>query len=63
VIETSPIAGSVADATLLYAVMANITYPPRSTPDPSTNKSLPSLAAAAAAEAAKQQPRPLGLPR
>jgi hypothetical protein len=40
VIETSPIAGSVADVTLLYAVMANITYPPSSSADASTNAEL-----------------------
>ncbi|WIA22970.1 hypothetical protein OEZ85_001331 [Tetradesmus obliquus] len=62
-IETCPIAGSVADATLLYAVMANISYPTSSMPDISSNKALPKLAAAAAAEAAKQPPRPLSLPR
>lgn len=62
-IDTSVIAGSVADATLLYAVMANVNYPAGSKPDPTTNKRLPSLAAAAAAVAAKLQPKPLSLPQ
>eukprot|EP00775_Hariotina_reticulata_P011509 gene11509-11652_t len=56
---TGPIANSVADAALLYSVMANINYP--SLPAPGSPV-LPGMAEAAAA-ARTRPPQPLGLPK
>lgn len=61
-IATGPIANSVADLTLLYAVMANVTYPAADARKPgAASLSLPGVPEAAAAAAATP-PRPLGLP-
>lgn len=62
-IVAGPIANSVADLTLLYAVMANVSYPADAAGKPGAAAlSLPGVADAVAAAAAAA-PRPLGLPR
>jgi Asp-tRNA(Asn)/Glu-tRNA(Gln) amidotransferase A subunit family amidase len=62
-VVTGPIANSVADLTLLYAVMANINYPGADARKPGAPYlRLPGVAEAAAAAAAVQ-PKTLSLPR
>lgn len=62
VVVTGPIANSIPDLTLMYAVMANVKYPAADTCSSSKPSSvLPSVAAAA--KAAQHEPRALGLPR
>lgn len=58
-VVTGPLANCVADAALLYAVMANVNYP--SLPDLGSPV-LPGTAEAAAAARARP-PKPLGLPK
>lgn len=59
---TGQIANSIADLTLLYAVMANINYPDMDTRKPGAASLCLPGAADAAAAAAAAPPKPLGLP-
>lgn len=58
---SGPIANSIPDLTLLYAIMANIDYPEPAAAAANGLTSTPAAAAAAAAGNAK--PRALGLPK